>query len=172
MDMGGLTLNVASTSNIVEDGSLVHGSVSNVDPQLGALTLNGDFLVHALQAGSPAIDAASADATTINDQLGALRGLCFPDIGAVEKAGGASLVFSAPTEVTNTWIGCTNTDWNIASNWSKNAVPTANDIIYVPVAAQNQLIINQTVTCAKMFVQIGATCKIDYNAGGKLLIKF
>jgi hypothetical protein len=30
------------------------------------------------------------------------------------------------------WRGCTNTSWNTASNWSGNAVPTADDDVIIP----------------------------------------
>jgi surface protein len=82
------------------------------------------------------------------------------------------VVVTTPAEVTNTWIGCNSSDWSDAANWSTNTIPVATDIVYIPIAAVNELIIDQTVTCAKMIVQIGAKCKVNYNAGGKLLIKF
>jgi hypothetical protein len=162
---GGGTLTLV-TASIVEDGSLVHANVITGNPMLNALSGG----VHTLQAGSPAIDSGYPVIST--DQLGVLRGVCFPDIGAVERAGGASLVFSTSAGATNTWIGCTNSDWNTASNWSNLTVPTASDVVYVPIEAANQLIIDEEATCAKMIVQIGAKCLVDYNAGGKLLVKF
>jgi hypothetical protein len=162
---GGGTL-VLVTGSIVEDGSMA-GAASG-DSMLNVLSGG----VHTLQVGSPAIDTGSPTVAVISDQLGIPRGFCFPDIGAVEKAGGASLVFSAPTNITNTWIGCVNSDWGTAGNWSLGTVPTASDVVYVPVEAANTLIIDEVVTCAKLVVQIGAKCKVDYNAGGKLVVKF
>ena len=47
-----------------------------------------------------------------------------------------------------------------------------SDVVYIPIVAANQLVIDEVATCAKMIVQIGAKCLINYNAGGKLLIKF
>lgn len=84
---------------------------------------------------------------------------------------GPCIAFTAPAGVTNTWLGCTNTDWSTASNWSTGSVPSVTDIVYIPVVA-SQLVIDEVATCAKMFIEIGAKCQIDYNAGGKLVIKF
>jgi hypothetical protein len=171
-DQGTATINAASTSNIVEDGSLVDASVTAVDPLLDPLTLSTGFLVHPLQAASPALDAADAAAATTNDQLGVLR-VAPHDMGAVQFGVVACItVASTPADATNTWIGCTNSDWNTASNWSTGAVPTASDVVYIPIEAVNQLVIDEVATCAKMMVQIGAKCLVNYNAGGQLRVKF
>ena len=83
-----------------------------------------------------------------------------------------SITVSPPSEVTIYWKGCTDNDWGTASNWSTGVVPTVNDIIYVSANANNPLIIDEVATCAKMIVEIGGVCKVDYNAGGKLVVKF
>ena len=70
---------------------LASGDLTNVDPILGPLQDNGGpTLTHALQRGSPAIDAAGVSCTS-TDQRGVLRpkdgdgdGLAFCDIGAFE----------------------------------------------------------------------------------------
>jgi hypothetical protein len=166
------TLDGTSTNNIVESG-LVHASVSAVDPLLGALVLNSGMLVHPVQTISSALNGG-ANIGIATDQVGNARVLANPTIGAVEitTASLVCMVVTAPAGVTNTWIGCTNSDWNTASNWSSLAVPTASDVVYIPIVAANQLVIDEVATCAKMVVQIGAKCLINYNAGGKLLIKF
>jgi hypothetical protein len=165
-DLGGASIIV--TASIIENSTTPITSATVIDPMLNALAGG----VHTLQAGSPAIDAASSTVQISTDQLGALRGTCFPDIGAIERAGGSNLVFSAPANITNTWIGCTSSDWNTASNWSTGVIPTASDVVYIPIEASNQLIINEVATCAKFVQQIGAVVKVDYNVGGKLVIKF
>jgi hypothetical protein len=166
-------IQAASTSNIIEDGSLVDASVTAVDPLLGALTLNSGFLVHPLQDTSPAIGAGT-NIGIATDQVENTRVLANPSIGAVEitTASLVCIVVTAPAGVTNTWIGCTNSDWNTATNWSTGVVPTASDVVYVPIEAVNQLVIDEVATCAKMVVQIGAKCLVNYNAGGQLRIKF
>jgi hypothetical protein len=170
-DLGGASIIV--TASIIESSITPITSATVIDPLLGALTLNSGFLVHPLQVGSPAIDAG-ANIGISTDQVGNVRVLANPAIGAVEitTASLVCMVVSAPAGVTNTWIGCTNSDWGTASNWSTGAVPTASDVVYVPIEAVNQLIIDEVATCAKLVVQIGAKCLVNYNAGGKLVIKF
>jgi hypothetical protein len=85
---------------------------------------------------------------------------------------GLGFPFSAPAGTTNIWIGCIDNDWSNAANWSTGLVPVPSDVIYVPNNANNPLIIDQVATCAKMIVQIGGVCKVDYNAGGRLVVKF
>jgi hypothetical protein len=161
-----------NTGTIVEDGSLVDaGNVFNVDPLLGALTLNSGFLIHPVKTTSQAINAGT-NLGIATDQVGNVRDAT-PHLGAVEVTiPGVCMVITAPAGVTNTWIGCTNSDWNTASNWSTGAVPTASDVVYVPIVAASQLVIDEVATCGKMLVQIGAKCLVNYNAGGKLVVEF
>jgi hypothetical protein len=168
---GTASIDAASVTNLVESG-LSHPSVDNSDPLLGDLTLNAGFLVHPLQDLSLAVGKGT-NIGVANDQLGSLRANP-PSMGAVELtiASSVCMVVTAPAGVTNTWIGCVNSDWSNAANWSALAVPVASDVVYVPLQAVNQLVIDEAATCAKMVVQIGAKCLVNYNAGGKLLIKF
>jgi hypothetical protein len=168
--LGGATLNGASTNNIVQDGSMAGASA--VHSILNGLTLNSGFLVNAMPIGSPAI-AGGANLGITTDQLGNPRGAT-PSIGAVETTAPAvaCIVVSAPAGVTITWLGCIDTDWNNPSNWSANCTPKENDVVYIPVGTTNNLIIDEVATCAKMLVQIGTKCTVNYNAGGKLLVKF
>jgi hypothetical protein len=168
------TAGIITTASIIESSTTPITSATVTDPLLGALTLNSGFLIHPLKTTSPAIDTgANLFATIPTDQVGNSRDTA-PYIGAVEvlEISSVCIVVTAPAGVTNTWIGCTNSDWNTASNWSLESVPTASDIVYIPTVAVNQLIIDEVATCAKMLVQIGAKCLVDYNAGGKLVIKF
>jgi hypothetical protein len=82
------------------------------------------------------------------------------------------IAISPPAGATNTWMGCTDSDWSNGANWSTGVVPVTSDVIYVPNNPDNPLIINEVATCAKMIVQIGGICKVDYNAGGKLVVQF
>lgn len=81
---GGLTENIG---NLIADGSCM--SRANGDPMLA--DLDGTGLYYALQAGSPAIDAADPQYCLATDQVGRTRpqgGGC--DIGAIEFVPGAS----------------------------------------------------------------------------------
>lgn len=96
------------------------------------------------------------------------------DIGShtIRKIRFLCLNITPPTGTDNYWMGCTNSDWNDGTNWSVGTPPTATENVYVPAGAANELIIDTTVTCAKMTVQIGTKCTVNYNAGGKLVVKF
>lgn len=52
----------------------------------------------------------------------------------------ANLTGSAVISGAKTWLGNTNNDWNTASNWSGNAIPTAADCIIVPSTPNNPVI--------------------------------
>ncbi|TAF52449.1 MAG: hypothetical protein EAZ61_08065, partial [Oscillatoriales cyanobacterium] len=74
---------VFSGRNIIKDGSVTGTSVLSVDPLLGPLQNNGgNIQTHALQNGSPAINAAIGSTFTI-DQRGFVRDTR-PDLGAYE----------------------------------------------------------------------------------------
>ena len=99
-----------------------------------------------------------------------LHDLCVTNQGVV---GGlpSCIVISPPLGTTNTWMGCVDSDWANGANWSTGVSPTASDVVYVPNNPDNPLIINEIATCAKMVVEIGGVCKVDYNAGGKLVVE-
>ena len=84
--------------NLISDASCAScspalGDLLSTDPLLGPLRDNGGpTLTHALQPGSPAIDAGSATGSPTADQRGVSRpidgdsdGVWLPDIGAVEQ---------------------------------------------------------------------------------------
>lgn len=64
-----------------------------------------------------------------------------------------------------TWDGSTSTDWNVASNWSTNAVPTSADDVVIPSAPSNQphvtLNPGTPAACGNLTVESGATLTID-----------
>lgn len=63
------------------------------------------------------------------------------------------------------WDGSTSTDWNIASNWSSNAVPTSSDDVVIPSAPSNQphvtLSPGTPAQCNNLTVESGATLTVD-----------
>jgi hypothetical protein len=63
------------------------------------------------------------------------------------------------------WDGSTSTDWNVASNWTGNVVPTASDNITIPSAPSNQphvtLNPGTPAVCADLTIDAGATLTID-----------
>lgn len=71
-----------------------------------------------------------------------------------------------------TWHGSTSTDWNTASNWSNNAVPTSSDDVIIPSAPSNQPVVTSNpgtpAECAALIVENGATLTI--GAGKALTV--
>lgn len=70
------------------------------------------------------------------------------------------------------WDGSTSTDWNVASNWTGNVVPTSADNITIPSAPSNQphvtLDPGSPAVCNDITIDAGATLTID--AGKALTI--
>lgn len=68
-----------------------------------------------------------------------------------------SYSFVSAYSATRTWIGNTNTDWNTASNWSGNAVPTnSDDVVINNGSASNQPILDQDRTIASLTISAGS----------------
>ncbi len=65
------------------------------------------------------------------------------------------------------WDGSSSSNWNVASNWSTNSVPTINDTVYIAIGTP-ELILSAEVDCANLIVQANATLTVA--AGGKLTI--
>ena len=66
----------------------------------------------------------------------------------------------APT-VTKTWIGAAGGNWNVATNWSAGAVPTAADNVYIGLPA------GQAVTISSGAVTVNSlTCDGDLTLSG------
>jgi hypothetical protein len=51
--------------------------------------------------------------------------------GRIATAGGAK-ISNWPETAVVTWLGGTSNNWNVASNWSGNAVPTSTDDVLIP----------------------------------------
>ena len=63
------------------------------------------------------------------------------------NAGGSSSC-TLTIEVVNKieWTGATSTDWNTATNWSNNTVPTSSDIVVINTSTPNAPILNVAYT--------------------------
>ncbi|HNW99190.1 MAG TPA: T9SS type A sorting domain-containing protein [Bacteroidales bacterium] len=63
------------------------------------------------------------------------------------------------------WTGTTSTDWNDASNWNTNAVPTSTDDIYISSTPVNQPQVTSDPTtpaqCYQLIIETGATLTIN-----------
>lgn len=68
------------------------------------------------------------------------------------------------------WDGSSSTNWNTASNWSNNSVPTSSDNIIIPSAPTNQPVLSngQTGYCASITINSGAS--ITFSGTGNIEI--
>lgn len=83
-------------------------------------------------------------------------------------AGEGSATCVPATNVTTplTWTGLTDTDWNTPCNWSPASVPTQNNEVVIPAAANAPVIGPGIAAHAKTIeVQAGATLTIASTAG-------
>ena len=66
----------------------------------------------------------------------------------------------------NDWLGGTSVDWNTASNWSKNAVPIATDLVTIPSGTTFAPTINATtgVKIQNLTINTGATVTVEDGA--------
>lgn len=80
---------------------------------------------------------------------------------ATASNSGCSSNGTSAITVTPTWLGLTNTDWAVASNWNYN-IPTLSDNITIPTSASNQPHITTTnAVCKNLTINNGASLTID-----------
>ena len=77
------------------------------------------------------------------------------------------LLVGLKAQAQKTWTGGT-TNWNTASNWSPEGVPTATDNVVIPSAPANDPIVSTTVVAKSVEVQSGASLSI--TSAGSLSI--
>lgn len=65
------------------------------------------------------------------------------------------------------WTGSTDTDWNTASNWSKNAIPTPSDAVLIPspLASGNYPLASANLTVEDLTIAAGASLTIAPSYG-------
>jgi hypothetical protein len=118
-----------------------------------------------VNVGTAGFSAGQADYTSIAIDGSGTPYVVYTDYGNSNKA--TVMKFASPP---NTWDGSTSTDWNVASNWSSNAVPTATDNVVIPSVPSNQpyvtLAPGAPAECANLTVESGATLTV--NAGKAL----
>lgn len=80
--------------------------------------------------------------------------------------------------ITTTWTGATNTQWETASNWSKNQVPTADSYVIIPDVTNNPIINSNTdiqkltlLSGAELSVKNNLTINGDFKNDGIILFK-
>ena len=85
--------------------------------------------------------------------------------GLVQNLNGGTFNIGTNTGILTTtpgtlWTGCTNTNWNTASNWSGATVPLPTDDVVIPSGPTNQPILSTTATARTVEVQSGASLSI------------
>jgi hypothetical protein len=60
-----------------------------------------------------------------------------------------------------TWTGTTNTNWNTATNWTPNTVPTGTSDVIIPGALVNYPVFANNVTINTIDMQAGS--RLDVN---------
>ncbi|KAB7729281.1 hypothetical protein F5984_16760 [Rudanella paleaurantiibacter] len=66
------------------------------------------------------------------------------------------------------WTGATNTNWNTATNWSLNRVPTSTDNVIISPGPSNMPTLSTTAVANSVEVQAGASFSI--SSAGRLTI--
>ncbi|MBX7107200.1 MAG: T9SS type A sorting domain-containing protein [Chitinophagales bacterium] len=114
------------------------------------------------------IAATACDLATINNAGTPIVGYT-TDYDATSRSGSTPDI--GADEVSNllTWTGATSTDWNVATNWNPQNVPTIYYDVTIPVVTTNYPIISgTTATCHSL--TISATASLTMNSGGKLTL--
>ena len=65
-----------------------------------------------------------------------------------------------------TWIGVTDTNWTVGSNWCCDAVPGINDDVIIPSGTPYNAIVPNgvTVSCRSLTIQTGAIVNVGFSA--------
>ncbi|CAM1335026.1 PKD domain-containing protein [Tenacibaculum aestuariivivum] len=66
-------------------------------------------------------------------------------------------ITSTPNIDDNTWTGTTSNDWNTASNWSNNTVPSSNSRVIIPSGLSNYPTVNSNITINTLTINSGAS---------------
>jgi|GEM_PF-6326463 len=72
------------------------------------------------------------------------------------------VVTHAPTGWT-VWQGDVSTDWNNAGNWSRGAIPTGADSVFIPIAAFSNPVLSVAGSCNALQIDAGRTLSLGAN---------
>jgi hypothetical protein len=117
------------SSQIQSAGTLTLGTGNiTTDPQFRN-SVTGDYR---LTSGSPAADAGNDTYNSLTTDIrgaGFGRKLLKTDLATTGTIDIGAYEYNSTTDVNKSWTGAVSNLWNVAGNWSDNAVPHANDII-------------------------------------------
>jgi hypothetical protein len=118
-------------SEVSGAGTLTLGTGNiTTDPQFRN-SVTGDFR---LTSGSPAADAGNDTYNSLTTDIrgaGFGRKLLKTDLATTGTIDIGAYEYNSTTDANKSWTGAVSNLWNVAGNWSDNAVPHANDIIEI-----------------------------------------
>ncbi len=79
----------------------------------------------------------------------------------------ALLISQKLLAVEKSWTGATSTDWNTASNWSPNGVPTSSDYVSIGFGTPNPVL---STTSTVISVQLNNSKLLTVSSTGRLNI--
>ena len=166
------------TGNITQAALTV--TANNANRTYGGATLTGAagstaFTTSGLQNSETvgtvtiAYTSGSGNGNTTTDTVGTYTGTVTPSAatGGSFTASNYSITYNAGDIIVNagaagSWLGFTSTDFNTASNWAANAVPSSSDNITVTTASNYPVLAGNT-TVANLNLASGTTLDIAGN---------
>ncbi|MGL2992753.1 DUF7507 domain-containing protein [Flavobacterium sp. TSSA_36] len=87
-----------------------------------------------------------------------------PSLSKVTDISGTNESNNVPTviQLLKTWTGTSSTDWNVATNWSPNGIPTASDCVVIPNVTNKPIV--GTVDANANTLQVNATGVLTVNS--------
>ena len=166
---GGCTSNSSVTGTITVNNGSVGGTVTPTIPSIcssgsGILNLTGNTGTvvrweSSVDGGTTWANIANTT-TTLN-----YNALTVPtQYRVLVKSGTCSGVYSsvASVNIHNYWTGGTSTDWNTASNWSDNQVPsTSCPDVFIQAGTYQPILASGIVTINNLHVQVGGNLIVN-----------
>lgn len=151
--------NVTPTSQFICSG----GSISALD---GTPMTNVTYQWQLSTTGAAATDFANIVGATSEDYTPSVPSVTtfyrrVATSTTVAGCVGRSVAAQISISPTGSWSGNTSTDWNVASNWCGNAIPTATtDVVINSNATRQPTISNANATCRNLTILAGAVVTI------------
>ncbi|WP_299679628.1 T9SS type A sorting domain-containing protein [uncultured Tenacibaculum sp.] len=147
-------------NNASDDSTVVGASVSlTANPFLSTNDLDGaDNVFGTFDDGL----RPSSGSAIINTGLNGINSIA-NDITGKARVINATIDIGAYEANPSVWTGTTNNDWNTASNWSTNAVPTTSSDVSIPAGITNYPTIPSAVSVTSIDIVSGAS--LIANAG-------
>jgi hypothetical protein len=79
-------------------------------------------------------------------------------------------VVTVTVNATYVWEGNTSANWNTASNWSCNVVPTSNIDVIIPAATANQPVVNNDGTAHARILNVNTGASLTIATGATLQV--